>query len=261
MTKLIKQTKSTKRVLFLATVCAFSLCAASLTLPTHALAQSTAAPEAVAKTAAPGPNDTFMAIDKPAEGTLIALSKPKVSLSLLTAASTREPQPGWNENATKFMMAAIEEHLKAKSYTLSSFDLAANQDPNAVQVTKLYDAVSGTIQTNQWIKLPTKKSFDYSLGKDAMLIVTSQDKTPRYALILEIEGAYSSAGRAALMIGAALLRTSIPTGYQSGKAALIDLSTGQIVWHQVGFVASGTDIRTAEGAKSYTESLFKKLPL
>jgi len=218
-------------------------------------------PAPATNTLQPGPKDTFIAIEKPSQGTLIAIAKPKVSLSLLTAASTREPQPEWNENATNHMLAAIEAHFQAKSYELSRFDLAETQDPKAVQVTKLYEAVSGTIMTNQWIKLPTKTKFDYSLGKDAAMILPSQEKSPRYALMLDIEGTYSSSGRAALMIGAAMLGTAIPTGGQSGRAAIIDLSNGQIVWHQTSFVASGTDIRTAEGAKSFTESLFKKMPL
>ncbi len=205
---------------------------------------------------------TYVKIDKPAKGTPILVVLPTVSLNLLTAAGMQEPKEEWSKSAQTFMNTTMNDALGKLDYKTVSVDLNTYEDPSALQMLKLNAAVTDTIQINSFWKLPTKTTFDYTLGEDAAkLIPAGSEALPAYALFVECKGSYSSGGRAAMMIGMAALGVGMPMGGQSLRATLVDLKTGQIVWYQLMAVAPGTDIRTAEGADEAVKSMFKKLPL
>ncbi len=210
---------------------------------------------------------TFIAITKPAANTPILVVMPTVELSLLTAAGTSEPKDDWSQSAQKFLDASLTDAIKARSYAPVTGDVSSYDDPSALQLVKLNQAVTDTIMMNGYaqMKLPTKTTFDYTLGTNAAkLIPASTDASatpPAYGLFLHAIGRYSSGGRAAMMVGMAMLGVGMPMGGQAMQATLVDLKTGQVVWYQVSVVAPGTDIRTAEGAATATAALLKKLPL
>lgn len=207
----------------------------------------------------------FVAIEKPAEGTIILAAKPKVSLSLLTAAGTRDPKVDWSENAQKYLSEATDAALKDKKYSIAHIDADQISSPEAVQVMKLNAVVTTSIAMNAGLfKLPTKTTFDWTIGEGATLLVpegTDPSAPPRYILFLQAEGSYSSGGRAAMFILAAAGGASIPMGGQIVQASLVDLKTGKVVWYEANMVGPGVDIRTAEGATTQITALFKKLPL
>ena len=87
------------------------------------------------------------------------------------------------------------------------------------------------------------------------------DAPPAYALFVRVKGSYSSGGRAAMMVGMAMLGAAVPMGGQTIQASLVDLKTGQVVWYNFMVVPAGTDIRTAEGAGAAVNILTTKLPL
>ena len=127
---------------------------------------------------------------------------------------------------------------------------------------KLNSAVTDTVFFNTIWKLPTKTTFDYTLGEDAAKLIPAGSETaPAYALFVECKGSYSSSGRAATMIVMAAMGVGMPMGGQALRATLVDLKTGQVVWYQLMTVPPGTDIRTAEGAGTAVNLLFKQLPL
>lgn len=219
-----------------------------------------AAPAALADEPVP----TYVKIAKPAAGTAVLVVKPEVQLGLLTASGSTEPKEDWTKSALQFMSASVNDALQKKTYKINNVDLTAYEDPSAVQILKLNDAVTQTISTNGFVKLPTKTSFDYTLGDGAARLVPAGTDTaaqPAYALFLNVKGSYSSSGRAVVALGAALAHTAVPMGGQFMQATLVDLKTGQIVWYKYKQVASGTDIRTQEGAAAEIDKLFKDLPL
>jgi hypothetical protein len=209
---------------------------------------------------------TFVAIEKPASGTVVMSLKPKVSLSLLTAAGTKDPKVEWSDNAATYLNEAVDTALKAKSYGITRADSDQITAPEAVQVLKLNQAVNDSITLNRLpaYKLPTKAKFEWTLGEGATrLIPEAADgmAKARYALFLTAEGSYSSGGRAALAVGAAIFGAAVPLGGQYVQASLVDLNTGQVVWYEFTVVGAGTDIRTQEGATTLVTTLFKKFPL
>jgi hypothetical protein len=224
------------------------------------LCVSAAAPMARADEPVP----TFIQIAKPASGTTMMVVKPEVELGLLTAAGSTEPKDDWSQSAQKYLNAAAATALQNKSYKTSAADLTTYEDPSALQILKLNDAVTATITLNSFVKLPTKTSFDYTLGDGAARLVppdTDAAAQPAYALFLRVQGNYQSGGRAAMNVGMALLGGPIITGSQRVMGTLVDLKTGQVVWYKLAIVGSGTDIRTPEGATEEIGKLFKDLPL
>jgi hypothetical protein len=75
-----------------------------------------------------------------------------------------------------------------------------------------------------------------------------------------VRDSYTSAGRAVLMVGAALFGVGMQGGQQIGFASLVDLRTGNIVWFNRLENGSG-DLRTAEPAQNTVNDLLKELPI
>jgi hypothetical protein len=209
---------------------------------------------------------TYIKITKPAADTPILVVRPEVSLSLLTAGGSQDPKEDWSQSAQKFIGDSLSTVLANRKYKTSTVDLAATEDTRAIQMLKLNDAVIDSIALNQIVtyKMPTKTGFDWTLGDGVTTLVSADaapDAIPAYALFVRVKGSYSSGGRAAMMVGMAMLGAAIPMGGQTIQASLVDLKSGQVVWYNFMVVPAGTDIREAEGAAAAVNSLTANLPL
>jgi hypothetical protein len=208
----------------------------------------------------------YVKIAKPEAGTPVLLVQPEVSLALLTAGGSQDPKEEWSQSARKFIGESLNTVLSNRKYKTSTIDLTTYEDPRALQILKLNDAVIDSIALSQIItyKLPTKTGFDWTLGDGVTTLVPADaaaDAPPAYALFVRVKGSYSSGGRAAMMIGMAALGAAIPMGGQTIQASLVDLKSGKVVWYNFMGVAAGTDIRTAEGAAAAVNTLTANLPL
>jgi hypothetical protein len=97
--------------------------------------------------------------------------------------------------------------------------------------------------------------FDWSLGPGAQALqrATGAD----YGLFTYIRDSYTSSGRAAMRaIGFLLLGGDIGGGVQLGVASLVDLRTGQVVWHNV-LVDQAGDLRDPQGARATADKLLR----
>jgi hypothetical protein len=237
-----------RRALSLAAL-AFALCASPVT-SLQAMAADT---------------PTSVPIAKPAEGTHFLLVKPEITLALLTASGMHEPKVEWSKSAQDNLSAALTKAIVTRKQVVDTVAVDIYDTPRAIQIIKLNEVVTASIYLNRLpaYKLPTKTGFDWTLGEGAATLlpaVTEGTPAPKYALFINGEGTFSSGGRAAMMVGMALLGASMPMGGQSLRASLVDLQTGQIVWAEFQTVAAGTDIRTPEGADAAVEKLLKALP-
>jgi hypothetical protein len=109
------------------------------------------------------------------------------------------------------------------------------------------------------LALPTKGDrFDWTLGAGVKPL---QARTGAdYALFVLLRDSYASAGRVALMVGAAVLGVGVPGGRQIGFASLVDLRSGDILWFNRLFNPAG-DLRTPEPAAKAVQSLLTQMPL
>jgi hypothetical protein len=195
----------------------------------------------------------------------VVVMPPDVQLSELTAGGLLEPKADWTERAREHVAAALEQHLQTKGATVVAYEAPASggeDDAADMQLVKLHDAVGGAILVHKYLPvlaLPTKGDrFDWTLGRGVKQL---QARTGAdYAVFVFFRDSYASAGRVALIVGAAILGVGVPGGQQVGFASLVDLRTGDIVWFNRLFNPAG-DLRTAEPAGKAVQSLLVQLPL
>ena len=201
-------------------------------------------------------------IGAPAPNSKVLLVRPDVQLALLTASGLQEAKADWSRQGREDLTSEMKLALEHKSHLFEAFDPDAVQDPHALQILRLHDAVGQSIMAFNYglIHLPTKTgTFDWTLGDGAQAI--GRERNADYAVFVTAHGTYASAGRKAMMMAAALVGASVPLGSQRVFASLVDLKTGRIVWFNVAVAGPDADMRTEEGAKSLVESLLKGAPL
>ena len=201
-------------------------------------------------------------IGKPTPNSKVLVVTPEVQLSLLTAAGLQEAKADWSKQGREDLSAELKTALEGKAHVFERFDPGAAQEGRAGQILRLNDAVGQSIMAFNYghIKLPTKTgTFDWTLGEGVQDL--APDRHGDYALFVTARGSYASAGRKAMMVGAALFGVAVPLGSQTVFASLVDLKTGRVVWFNVALAGPNADMRTEEGAKSLVASLLQGAPL
>ncbi len=198
---------------------------------------------------------------KPAAGAKILIVQPDIELSLLTVTGLQEARADWSSQARANIKRELEEAATAKSHVFRSLDPASVEDQRALQLLRLHEAVGDSIRGFNYgfYKLPTKKSFDWTLGAGTQSLAQTYDAD--YALFTTGRGSYSSGGRKAAMVGAALLGVGLPMAQQYAFTSLIDLKTGKVVWFNVAMAGTDSDMRSPEGAETFAKALLKDAPL
>ena len=193
----------------------------------------------------------------------VALIEPDIELSELMAGGMAEPRKEWSTSARLLYPQAARELLArqgiamAPDYTLPA---DAGPDDNRRQMVLLSQAVSMSIlQFSRSIgqgPLRNKHGkFDWTLGPGvaALREATGAD----YGLFTYIRDSYASGGRNAMRVaGLLLLGGDIGGGMQIGLASLVDLRTGQVVWHNL-LVDQAGDLRNLAGARDTAGGLLK----
>ncbi len=192
----------------------------------------------------------------------VVLMPMDIELSLLNAGGVTEPNAAWTETAKKLALSALEEKLGETSAKLVSFkEVTTDPESVDVQLVKLHRAVGGTVLVHKYIpvlSLPTKsETFDWSLGPDVVSIGERHDAD--YALFVFVRDSYTSGGRAAVILLAAVLGAGVQGGTQVGFASLVDLKSGEVVWFNRLARGSG-DMRHEKGAKDTVGALLANFP-
>lgn len=197
----------------------------------------------------------------------VVLVEPDIELYEVLAGGGQEPRQAWTESARRLYPAAVRDILQRRGVAMGpdfAIPAADGHDDRLRQLYLLNQAVSISIlqysnrSTNPNAGLRNKRGrFDWTLGPgvSALREATGAD----YALFTYIRDSYTSGGRAAMrVIGFLLLGGDIGGGYQIGLASLVDLRTGQVVWHSL-LVDQAGDLRDAPGARETAEDLLKGL--
>lgn len=186
-----------------------------------------------------------------------------VELFSLSAGGVGEPKADWTAAAHQHMKVALDGKTGKLGLKADRMEEAA-ADEFGEQV-GLHAAVARSIalhhSTGGMWALPTKEGkLDWSFG-EAMKPLA--DKTgAQYALFIWVRDSYASAERKAAMAAIAILslgRVVLGTGVQTGYASLVDLGTGQVVWFNQIFSATG-DLREAVPAAATVDSLMTGFP-
>jgi hypothetical protein len=205
-------------------------------------------------------NTFYTSKELASEKRLIALVSPDIELSVLNAGGVTEPHAEWTELAEKYFSRAISKKFRSLKIQLINNSVTQNmdsEDSQEVQLIRLHEVVGSTILTHQSI-LPTKRGkFEWTLGKSAVYL---KDKYGAdYALFVYIRDSYTSPGRAAVILVAAVFGVGIQGGTQIGYASLVNLNSGDIVWFNKLTRASG-DLRTAKASEETVSQLLNSFP-
>jgi hypothetical protein len=193
------------------------------------------------------------------------LIEPDIILFELTAGGLEEPRADWTEVAKVNVGKKLDEVLQKRGDKLIPYqpqEETANQIHSYEQIVKLHEAVGQTVLIHKYFpafSLPTKKGcFDWGLGECVQTL--NKGTGAEYALFVYLRDSYVSAGRATLMVAAAILGVGLQGGMQLGFASLVDLQSGQIVWFNRMMSGVG-DLRTPGAAEMAIQSLLANIPL
>lgn len=197
----------------------------------------------------------------------VVVVEPDIELYEVLAGGAQEPRKTWTDTARRLYPQMTREILTARGLAVAPDFALPPADSNDDRLRQLYllnQAVSISIlqyaraSTNPDAGLRNKHGrFDWTLGPgvSAMREATGAD----YALFTYIRDSYTSGGRVAMrVIGFLLLGGDIGGGYQVGVASLVDLRTGQVVWHNLLFDQAG-DLRDPAGARETADDLLRGL--
>lgn len=193
----------------------------------------------------------------------VVLIEPDIELSELGAGGMAEPRKEWTNSARLLYPQAAREALAAQGIGMApDFVLPADAGPDnrLRQLTLLSQAVSMSIlQYSRSYGTGGLRSkhgkFDWSLGPGVAEL--RQATGADYGLFTYIRDSYASGGRTAMRIaGMLLLGGDIGGGMQVGVASLVDLRTGQVVWHNL-LVDQTGDLRNLQGARETAGDLLK----
>jgi len=187
-----------------------------------------------------------------------------VELSVLTAGGELEPRADWTESAKNYMNQAFIDLQRSRNSRLISYQTPEDEDPlntQLAEIERLHGVVGQSILLHEYIqgyKLPSKEEFNWTLGPKVQAL-KEENENADYALFVFVRDSYSSSGRVAMQIAAAILGVSLQGGIQVGFASLVDLNSGEIVWFNRMFSGTG-DLRTQESATETVAYLLKGLP-
>lgn len=209
-------------------------------------------------------NSQIDTLKRPTGQPRIVLMPVDVELSEVTAGGLHEAKADWTESGRQNLVAAFQAEKAALGLNVVELDdsaLPQDQRDALNQISKLHGAIGTTIQLHQYVnaaELPTKHGrMDWTIGKSVRELRAVHDAD--YAMFVFVRDSYASAGRAAMMVAAAVLGVGIRGGTQVGFVSLVDLDSGDIVWFNRLVRGSG-DLRTPEPARETARTLLTGLP-
>ena len=192
----------------------------------------------------------------------VVLIEPDIELSELGAGGMAEPRQEWSRTARLLYPQAAREVLARQGIGMvADYPLPAEIGPDdrRRQLHLLSQAVSMSILRFSRAgpgRLRNKRGqFDWTLGPGVQVFreATGAD----YGLFTYVRDSYASGGRTAMRIaGLLLLGGDIGGGTQVGVASLVDLRTGQVVWHNL-LVDQTGDLRNLQGARETADDLLR----
>lgn len=190
----------------------------------------------------------------------VLLVEPDVQLGELTAGGGFEPRADWTQSAQRYITAEASHILRTQNIDLVTIDKL--EDPREFQLSKLHGVVGQTALLHlnaPAYALPNKENaMDWTLGPGTNVMRDRYNAD--YALFMYVRDSYTTAGRALMMIGAAVLGVGMQGGTQVGYTSLVDLRTGDIIWFNL-LTSSSGDLRTLEPAQKVVQNLLQGLPL
>ena len=184
-----------------------------------------------------------------------------IEICELTLAGMCEPSASWTQNSRENIITSFEEILNKRNAILKKYNMNEQQNDEIIQVIKLHTQIGQEIINNEYgpNKLPTKKEFNWTLGKKVKLL--KEKYKSDYAIFIFFRDQYSSTERIIYNIVTAVLFPGIIPigGSQIAFASLVNLNNGEVTWFN-GYYRSFGDVRDLENARDTVNKLFEEFP-
>jgi len=191
----------------------------------------------------------------------ILLMPVDIEICELTLAGMCEPSASWTQNSRENIITSFEEILNKRNAILKKYNMNEQQNDEIIQVIKLHTQIGQEIINNEYgpNKLPTKKEFNWTLGKKVKLL--KEKYKSDYAIFIFFRDQYSSTERIIYNIVTAVLFPGIIPigGSQIAFASLVNLNNGEVTWFN-GYYRSFGDVRDLENARDTVNKLFEEFP-
>ena len=190
----------------------------------------------------------------------ILLMPVDIEICELTLAGMCEPSASWTQNSRENIITSFEEILNKRNAILKKYNKNEHND-EIIQIIKLHTQIGQEIINNEYgpFKLPTKKEFNWTLGKKVKLLKKKYKSD--YAIFIFFRDQYSSTERIIYNIVTAVLFPGIIPigGSQIAFASLVNLNNGEVTWFN-GYYRSFGDVRDLENARDTVNKLFEEFP-
>ncbi len=178
-----------------------------------------------------------------------------------------EPNADWTQQARENIAAALAAAQSGLGNRIIVQEQPVGEDAQVLaDYMSLFSSVADSVITYQFFRgnrLPTKVrenrtgGFDWTLGSGVSSLPGAADAD--YALFINTEDHFGSTGRKILQVIAAIGRVHVEAGLHAGRAGLVDLRTGALVWINAD-LRMGGDVRTPEGAQRRISQLLEDFP-
>jgi hypothetical protein len=193
------------------------------------------------------------------EHSKIVVAPLDIELFEISTGGIPEPRADWTDSARKLMRAELEQRRPGLGVETVELDEATADELG--ELLNLHAAIAQSIALHHFggVPLPTKNGrLDWSFG-DAFKPLEERTGA-RYGLFVWVRDGYSSAGRYAAIVVAAILGVGLPHGQQSAYASLVDLDSGRVLWFNRVLRSHG-DLREASTAGETVSELLKNFPV
>jgi len=186
-----------------------------------------------------------------------------VELMEMNLGGVYEPKPEWTEAARTLMLDELRAENGRLGFALLEHERDFTGTPAEVelaeQISKLHAVVGRSIRTHRRLMhLPSLgEEPHWSLGEEVRVL---RERTGAdYALFIFVRDSYASQARKVAMVAGLAMGAVLMGGLQEGFASLVDLKTGEVVWHNELGRATG-DLRARETAGETVKVLLTGFP-
>ncbi|MBL4613372.1 MAG: hypothetical protein JKY27_00645 [Magnetovibrio sp.] len=190
----------------------------------------------------------------------VVLMPTDIELSNLTAGGMAVPNAEWTANAEKHFFNSLRDRLAQTNAEVRVSNKGLDQPPTQIKLIKLHEVVGNSLLVfgpGSRLALPTKTNGKWTLGPSARFLKDHYQSD--YALFVHIRDSYASGERVAAILVAGLFGVGLQGGVQRGFASLVDLNTGDVVWHN-SIVRQQGELRTIDGARETADKLLTGFP-
>jgi hypothetical protein len=195
----------------------------------------------------------------------ILLVPPDVSVLEVTIGGVSEKDSDWSKQAQDNIRSALKAQAAARNVELLDMPELTQEEQDVVdRHVAMFELVAGSASQyalstdSTWKKLAP--GLHYTVGPGLSFL--SEKTGAEAAMIISAEDAVSTPGRLAVLLATILMFgiPALPPGYSFLAAGIVDLSSGDLLWHDFDWNVARRDLRKGPDANGLVSDVFETFP-